>query len=52
MTVTDMLSRLPARELSEWMAYFNLEQRDMRQRELQRKAEQGLEKVGSRRRVR
>lgn len=39
MTVGDMLSRMSSRELSEWQAYFRLENEEMEQRNLARQSQ-------------
>lgn len=45
MTVGELLNRADSSELSEWMAYFGLEQKRQDRAALEQKAEAGLKKA-------
>jgi hypothetical protein len=42
MTVAELLGRMSSRELSEWIAFYSLKQKEETQRDLQHKAEQNM----------
>ena len=46
MTVGVMLATMSSSELSEWMAYFNIEAKEQRQAELGRRAETNRKNAG------